>query len=532
MKFKLLPFSIVFAFALATTSICGTAHAAPGDLYSGQLSVRSVEKFTPAGVRSTFAAGPFADWLAFDSKGNLFASDTEANTIVKITPTGSQTTFGSLIEPAGLAFDNAGSLFAADASAGVIYKYAADGSRTVFAEGLSGPRGLAFDPDGNLFVSETDANRITKITTAGTKTPFASNLATPLGLAFDTSGNLYEVDFSTGKILKFTPTGARTVFARRLAAPRQLAFDKNGDLFVANFATQVILKITPAGTKTTFATNVNAGGLAFEPATAFLANISTRLFVQTGDNVEIGGFIVTGTDNKRVVIRGRGPSLPNNVGSRLANPTLELHNSTNALLATNDNWKINGQTGQSQQAEVEATTVPPDNDLESAIVATLAPGSYTAVLAGKDSATGVGIVEVYDLNAAANSTLANISTRGFVQTGSNVMIGGFILNGGNGFGHVIIRAIGPALPVASKLANPTLELHDVNGALLATNDNWKTNDETGQSQEAEVRATGVPPENDLESVIVATIPVGQYTAIVAGKNGGTGVGLVEVFNLR
>ncbi|HEV2095655.1 MAG TPA: hypothetical protein VGQ82_04060, partial [Chthoniobacterales bacterium] len=201
---------------------------------------------------------------------------------------------------------------------------------------------------------------------------------------------------------------------------------------------------------------------------------------------------------------------------------------------TNDNWKINDQTGLSQQAEVVATTVPPPNDLESAIVVTLAPGGYTAVLAGKNASIGLGLVEVFDLDPAVNAALANISTRGFVQTGQNVMIGGFILNGGNGTGHVIVRAIGPSLPntIASRLADPTLELHDGNGALVASNDNWKINDQTGLSQQAEVEATTIPPSNNLESAIVATLPGGGYTAIVAGKNGGTGVALVEVFNLH
>ncbi len=525
MKFKVLPFSIVFAFALATTSICGTAHAAPGDLYSGQLSVRSVDKFTPAGVRSTFAAGPFADWLAFDSKGNLFASDTEANTIVKITPTGSQTTFGSLIDPAGLAFDNADSLFAADASAGVIYKYAADGSPTVFAEGLSGPRGLAFDPDGNLFVSEADANRITKITPAGTKTPFASNLATPLGLAFDTSGNLYEVDFSTGKILRFTPTGARTVFARRLAAPRQLAFDKNGDLFVANFATQVILKITPAGTQTTFATNVNAGGLAFEPGTAFLANISTRLFVQTGNNVGIGGFIISGSVPKKVLIRGIGPSLaapPSNVANAMPDPRIELHQG-DPILVANDNWQTATNFG---DIPVEFR---PSDSRESAIFTILQPGSYTVVMQPSDNtATGVGLIEVFDSDEAADARLRNVSTRGFAGTGDNVMIGGFITKGGNGFTEVVVRAIGPSLRevnIPNALPNPTLELRNENGELVMANDNWK------ETQQASIQASRLAPEKNLESAIRVELPAGAYTVIVAGKNGTSGVGLVEVFNL-
>lgn len=232
------------------------------------------------------------------------------------------------------------------------------------------------------------------------------------------------------------------------------------------------------------------------PTPAQLLNISTRMRVLTGDQVLIGGFIITGTDPKKVIIRGMGPSL-NGVGVTLSDPTLELHQGSTTL-ATNDNWKTRPD-GTSQQAEIEATTIPPTNDLESAIVATLNPGAYTAVLAGKNGGTGVGLVEVYDLAQAANSKLANISTRGFVDTGNNVMIGGLIIGGGSGDGSakVIVRTLGPSVPAAGALGDPTLELHDGSGTTIATNDNWKINDQTGQSQEAKVRATTIPPANDF-----------------------------------
>jgi hypothetical protein len=265
-----------------------------------------------------------------------------------------------------------------------------------------------------------------------------------------------------------------------------------------------------------------------------LLNISTRMRVLTADNVLIGGFIITGCDAKKVIIRGIGPSL-NGVGVTLSDPTLELHQGSTTL-ATNDNWKINDQTGQSQEADIRATTIPPTNDLESAIVMTLSPGAYTAILAGKTGGTGVGVVEVYDLAQAANSRLANISTRGFVDTGNNVMIGGLIVgNGSGGMAQVLVRALGPSLSgagVTGALSDPTLELHDASGATLATNDNWKINDQTGQSQEADIRATTIPPTNDLESALVATLAPGNYTAIVRGKNNTTGVGLVEVYNIQ
>jgi hypothetical protein len=187
----------------------------------------------------------------------------------------------------------------------------------------------------------------------------------------------------------------------------------------------------------------------------------------------------------------------------------------------------------SAELEIEATTIAPTNDLESAILVTLSPGAYTAILAGKNGGTGVGLVEVYDLAQGANSQLANISTRGFVDTGDNVMIGGFIVGGGSPLGttRVIVRALGPSVPVAGALSDPTLELRDGSGTLVASNDNWKTRPD-GSSQQAEIEATTIPPTNDLESALVQTLPPGNYTAIVRGANNTTGVGLVEVYNLQ
>jgi hypothetical protein len=265
-----------------------------------------------------------------------------------------------------------------------------------------------------------------------------------------------------------------------------------------------------------------------------LLNISTRLRVQPGDNSLIAGFIVTGTDPKRVIIRGIGPSL-SGIAGKLADPVLELHQG-NTTLTTNDNWRFRPD-GSSQQAEVEATTIPPMNDLESAIVVTMSPGSYTAILADKNGGTGIGVVEVYDLGQAANSELGNISSRGFVDTNDNVMIGGLIIGGNNSDGKatVLVRAMGPSLlgsGLQTALLDPTLELHDGNGATIGTNDNWKINDQSQQSQENQIRATTIPPPNDFESALVATLAPGSYTAVVRGKNGGTGIGLVEVYNLH
>lgn len=255
-------------------------------------------------------------------------------------------------------------------------------------------------------------------------------------------------------------------------------------------------------------------------------NISTRLNVQTGDNVMIGGFIVTGSANKKVLVRGIGPSLAQSgIAGALADPFLELHGSGGSLLGSNDNWK------DTQASDIQATTIPPSNDLESAIVATLPANNaaYTAIVKGTNNGTGVGLVEVYDLDRTVDSKLANISTRGLVQTGSSVMIGGFILGNRTGAAKVLVRGIGPSLAqagVTGALADPTLELRDANGALVQSNDNWK------ETQQAEIQATNAAPANDAESAIVATLTPASYTAIVAGKNGATGVGLVELFNLQ
>jgi hypothetical protein len=260
-----------------------------------------------------------------------------------------------------------------------------------------------------------------------------------------------------------------------------------------------------------------------------LLNISTRLRVQSGDNVLIGGLIITGTDSKKILLRGIGPSLANfGVTNALGDTTLELYQG-NTLLASNDNWKI-GSDGSSQQAQIEGTTIPPSNDLESAILRTLAPGSYTAVLRGKNNLTGIGVVEGYDLDQAANSKLANIATRGFVDSDDNVMIGGLIVGGHHGSGaRVLVRAIGPSLTafgVPGALSDPMVELRDENGSNVGDNDDWK------EAQQASIEATSLAPKDDRESAILTALPAGNYTAIVRGKNNTTGVGLVEVYNVE
>lgn len=251
-------------------------------------------------------------------------------------------------------------------------------------------------------------------------------------------------------------------------------------------------------------------------------NISTRLRVRGGENVMIGGFIITGTEPKRVLVRALGPTLEQfGISDALPNPMVELSGSAGSI-TSNNNWK------DTQQTAIEDTGLAPPNDLEAALVVTLVPGDYTAVVRDADGGAGVGLVEVYDLAASSHARLANISTRGFVESGVNVMIGGFILGNNAAPARVLIRAIGPSLTqhgIADPLQDPILELFDANGALTRSNDDWR------DSQQTEIETTGLAPQSDAESAIVTTLSAAPYTAVVAGKNGLTGVGLVEVYQL-
>jgi hypothetical protein len=237
----------------------------------------------------------------------------------------------------------------------------------------------------------------------------------------------------------------------------------------------------------------------------------------------IGGFIISGTIPKKVIVRAIGPSLQGMLEGTLPDPMLALRSANGSLLRQNDNWKDDPI----QAAEIRVSGVAPSHDLESALVATLTPGSYTATVTGKNGVPGIGLVEIYDVDQSAESKLANLSTRGVIQSGGDVLIGGFILGGSSSNARVLTRAIGPSLTnfgVNNALSDPTLELHDGNGGLLTSNDNWKS------TQRTEIEGTGLQPANDAESAIVADLPPGLYTAIVAGK-GASGVGLIEVYNL-
>jgi len=327
-----------------------------------------------------------------------------------------------------------------DQGSGHIYKYTPRGVRTTFAFGLSYPYALAFDSAGNLFVTEPSSSGdgyVDKFTPNGTRSTFAE-LGGPLGLAFDSAGNLFVADGGSGNIYKFTSSGVRTIFAKIPG----LVLDQTG-----------FLAFQPSHPSP-------------QPSTPTLIDISARGSVQTGENVLIAGFIVTGSDPKQVIIRALGPTLTRfGVSDVLQDPMLELHNTT-SMMTSNDDWQSAANANQ-----IPLNYRPPDSR-ESAVMTTLQPGAYTAVLSGKNGTTGNGLLEVY----SSLPGVTNVSTRGFVGTGDHVLIGGFISSGGNGSLQVIIRALGPTLRqfgVSNALVDPTLALVNSNGQVLASNDNWK-----------------------------------------------------------
>jgi len=277
----------------------------------------------------------------------------------------------------------------------------------------------------------------------------------------------------------------------------------------------------PAPTPTPAPPTPTATPSPIPPAQAI--NLSTRMLVQTGDNAGIGGFIINGSGLKHVLIRAIGPSLAQSgVPNVLADPVLELHGPGSFVTIINDNWR------QAQEAEIQATGIPPSNNLEAAIDATLPAGAYTAIVRGNGNGTGVSLIEVYDLETSLSSKLDNISTRAFISTGDNVVIAGFMLGQGSA-DKVVLRGIGPSLTnsgVPNALADPTLELHNGNGTLLVANNDWQDD----PFQASELTFLGLAPVSTLESAIVANLPPGLYTALLAGRNNGSGVGLVEVYS--
>lgn len=544
----------LFASLLTQTSLRAQSIFVSSKAGSNPGAQEGIQRFNPStgALESIFSAGLSAVGIAFGPSGDLFAADFEGQAVYRLDGTTGQ--FKAIISgaevsrPVGLTIGPDGDVFVTDNARARVVRY--DGRsgayKGVFASGggLAIPWHLVFGPDGDLYVASSANGRVLRYdgTTGAFKGIFASSasVASVYGLAFGPGGDLYVSASHLDPIFRFNGTTGAFMGAftsgRQLVDADAVVFGPDGDLYVANFSAREISRFdgTTGVFKLAMANSSlgNASGLTFTPQAKVL-NISTRLAVQTGDNVLIAGFIITGTTPRSVIVRAIGPSLAGSgVTGALADPTLELHDSSGAIIAANNDWRVTqlgGIISGDQQAAIQATTIPPTSDLESALIATLAPGSYTVVVRGTSGGSGIGLAEVYDLNQATPSRLANISTRGFVDTGENVMIGGFIVRPGGGTEtKVILRAIGPSLgsAVANALADPTLELRDSSGSLVAANDNWK------DSQQAEIEATGVAPTDDAESALVALLAPGSYTAILRGKGNTTGVALVELYSLN
>ncbi len=414
------------------------------------------------------------------------------------------------------------------------------------ASGL--PPGLSADPVTGVISGTVTAEGSSAVTltvtdggftaTASLQLIFTADPASPVILSSNTASLAPGQSFTyTINVAAACDPSDVTTFTLIGTLPAGLFFDPNTGTISGTFTGLSLHSGNRPDVSGGIVTNVqlfatNSHGTSTLPLIFFLAptgavNISTRIAVGSGDNVLIGGFIITGNAPKKVVIRAIGPSLKVNgvpIPGAMQDPVLELHDPT-GLLGTNDNWR------DSQENEIIGTGIPPTDDHESAILAYLSPGNYTAVVLGKDGSTGIAVVEVYDLGTvsldqSSNAKLAQISTRGTVLTGDNVMIGGFIVQ--TSATKVIVRAIGPSLNgiVPGTLQDTVLELHDGSGTTIMSNDDWRSD------QEQQIIDTTVPPKDDHESAIVATLNPGAYTAIVRGKNNTTGVALVEVYTLQ
>ena len=532
-----------------------------------------VTRLNPTGtalVYSTYLGGTdhdFSSRIAVDASGNAYVTGDTGSADFPTTAGAFQTTypgfgsgFATKLNPTGTA---------------LIYS-----TYLGSTSGPTRPRGIAIDGSGNAYVTgqAQSANYpttfgsfrkgycggfsdafVTKLSADGSSLVYSTYLCgsgndsdDAFGIAVDSAGNAYVTGYTTSDafpttadayatnraggedtfLTKINPAGSALVYSTFLGGANSddgsagIAVDNAGHAYVAGATDSSDLPITPGAFQASYHGGNDAFVAKFDFSAAAptdqLLNIATRLPVQTGDNVLIGGFIITGTEPKKVLILGIGPSLAQFFSGPLSNPTLELYQG-NTLLQSNDDWK-------ESQAEVQATGLQPSNDLESAIVRTLDPGSYTAILRGKGDATGIGVVQAYDLNQAAQSEFGNIATRGFIDSGDNAMIGGFIIGPTGGTTTtVVIRAIGPSLAnfgITGALQDPTLELHNGNGATIAFNDNWKNDSNQSRIPQS------LQPSDQRESMLYRVLAPGNYTAVMRGSGNTIGIGLLEIYNVQ
>ena len=429
------------------------------------------------------------------------------------------------------------------------YNTATGANRAIWALGLRNPYTFGFQPGtGRMFINDVGQSAWEEIddgiagsnygwpTCEGACAPANSNFRDPLfqyghGTSNTTGCAIVGAAFYNPPVNQFPSSYIGKYFFGDLCSGWIRLFDPaagTASAFATGIATLVDLQVGPDGCLYYLAQGNGGQVFRVSPVAAQPLNISVRSRVGTGNDVLISGFINTGTAPKKVILRALGPSLQlSGVSDFLADPILELHAGDGSLITSNNNWRDNNAQ---QQLDLTTNQLAPSDDRESAIVSTLQPGTYTAIVKGQGTSTGVGLVEVYDVERASASRLANISGRASVLTGTNVLISGFIVGNNNGAAKVVIRGIGPSLiqsGVTNPLPNPTLELHDNNGALLIANDNWQEN----SSQAGQISASGLAPTNPLEAAVLTSLLPGTYTAIVAEKNGGAGIGLVEVYNL-
>jgi glucose/arabinose dehydrogenase len=429
------------------------------------------------------------------------------------------------------------------------FNAASGNNRAIWALGLRNPFTFAFQPGtGRLFINDVGEGIWEEIndgiagsnygwpTCEGACSPANPNFRDPLfqyghGTSSTTGCAIVGGAFYNPPVNQFPAAYLGKYFFADLCSGWIRFFDPStstASAFATGISTPVDLQTGPDGCLYYLARG-NSGQVFRVSAIAGQSlNISVRSRVGTGADVLISGFINTGTAAKKVILRGLGPSLQQSgVTDPLSDPVLELHSSDGSLITSNNNWKEN--TAQ-QQLDITNNQLAPSNDQESAIVATLQPGNYTAILRGQGNTTGIGLVEAYDVDRTSASRLGNISGRASVQAGNNVLIAGFIVGNNIGAAKVVVRGMGPSLAqagVTNPLPDPTLELRDNNGALVIANDNWQDN----SAQATQISANGLAPGNPAEAAVATSLVPGTYTAIVAGKNGGSGVGVVEVYNL-